>query len=75
MPPFPCLHHCQCGNSTKRAARIGYCSKCSETCEGRGTATTKGGVTQNITHDKWVKYQTGSCSACKYVREAIESKE
>ncbi|KIK34449.1 hypothetical protein CY34DRAFT_812907 [Suillus luteus UH-Slu-Lm8-n1] len=72
MPPYPSTHHCSCGRSTKRAAKLGYCPKCSETCEGRGSAQTKGGVAQVITHKKWVKYQTESCSACENAREAIE---
>jgi hypothetical protein len=46
-----------------------------ETCEGSGSAQTKGGVVQAITHKKWVKYQDEDCSACKSAREAIEKKK
>jgi hypothetical protein len=72
MPPWPSVHHCKCGKSTKRAANLGYCPKCSGTCEGVGSATTKGGVVRPITHKKWVKYQTESCTACEEARKAIE---
>lgn len=75
MPPFPSQHHCQCGKSTKRAAKLGYCPKCSTVCSGSGTAKTKKGVEKQITHNKWVHYQSESCSACDAARTAIEKTE
>lgn len=74
MPPYPSKHHCKCGKSTKRAAALGYCPKCSTRCDGQGTARTKSGQVVNITHRAWVHYQSESCSACREAKAAIEKR-
>lgn len=73
MPTEAHEHHCRCGKITARAIQQGYCPKCSTRCYGSGTATTQGGVEKEISHEKWIHYQSEDCSKCASQSALIRS--